>query len=605
MFKRRNSARDLAQIAIFAALIAALGLPGGLSIGSTAVPITFQTLGVMLTGAILGARKGFLAVLLFHVLTIAGLPLLSGGRGGISWYTTSPSAGYVYGWLIGVLFIGYFTAKILPNYALWAAFMITAIGGIVLIYAIGVPVTAANTGLPLWGAMVDALKFLPGDAIKVVVTVLVAKQVHSAYPGLMGIQQLRPTSPLVRVSDVPHPAPLGFWLGGAPNDLALTSRGRTLTYGAFTERVAGANLPTDGPVYAAHEDPLVTLTLAYAALAASRTVVVSDPSRAMVDVGTPPPNTFLIAVTSGSSGNPRPVARTAASWSESFDPLTRLAGLRPTDIVGLTGPLHATLHLFGAVHALWLGAHLTDQVTDATVVHCVPTVLAALLSSLPDAAPLRTAIVAGSALDAATTQRAADRGVAIVEYYGATELSFVAVRRAPEPLRAFPGVEIEVRDQLLWSRSSYQAIGYVGDICGPLRTDESGFATVGDLATLAETGELTIHGRADAAITTGGTTVIAEDVEAVLMSLPGIRVAVVIGRPHPRLGQIVVAVLELVDGTDPAEVRAAARRLLGPEAMPRRWFQVASLPRTPAGKIARAQVADVLADGSLSAQKLA
>ncbi|HEY7811867.1 MAG TPA: hypothetical protein VIC62_01435, partial [Nakamurella sp.] len=53
---RRHTARDLAQIAVFAALIAALGLPGTLYLGSTAVPITLQTLGVMLAGAILGAR---------------------------------------------------------------------------------------------------------------------------------------------------------------------------------------------------------------------------------------------------------------------------------------------------------------------------------------------------------------------------------------------------------------------------------------------------------------------------------------------------------------------------------------------------------------------
>ena len=189
LLNRRNTARDLAQVAIFAALIAALGLPGSISVGSTAVPITFQTLGVMLTGGILGARKGFLAVLLFNVLTIAGLPLLSGGRGGIAWYTTSPSAGYPYGWLLGVLFIGYFTARILSKYPLWAALTITAIGGIVVIYAVGVPVTAINAGLPLWGALVDSLKFLPGDAVKVVVAVLVAKQVHRAYPDLMGARK--------------------------------------------------------------------------------------------------------------------------------------------------------------------------------------------------------------------------------------------------------------------------------------------------------------------------------------------------------------------------------------------------------------------------------
>ena len=107
---RRGTATDLAQIAVFAALIAALGLPGALYLGGTAVPITFQTLGVMLAGAILGARKGFLSVLLFLVLVAAGLPLLSGGRGGLGVFV-GPSVGYLAGWLLGVVVIGWFTAS--------------------------------------------------------------------------------------------------------------------------------------------------------------------------------------------------------------------------------------------------------------------------------------------------------------------------------------------------------------------------------------------------------------------------------------------------------------------------------------------------------------
>ena len=185
MTSRTLTARDLAQIAIFAALIAALGLPGALSIGAGAVPITFQTLGVMLAGAILGARKGFFAVLLFLALTAAGLPLLSGGRGGLVWFTTSPAAGYPYGWLLGVVVVGFLTARLLPRYPLWPALGATFLGGIVAVYLIGVPVTALNLGMPLWAALVDSLKFLPGDVLKVIVTVLVARQVHKAYPGLI------------------------------------------------------------------------------------------------------------------------------------------------------------------------------------------------------------------------------------------------------------------------------------------------------------------------------------------------------------------------------------------------------------------------------------
>lgn len=182
---RALTARDLAQIAIFAALIAALGLPGALSIGTLAVPITFQTLGVMLAGAILGARKGFAAVLLFDVLAAAGLPLLSGGRGGLVWFTTSPAAGYPYGWLLGAAVIGWLTALLLPRYPFWPALGATFLGGVVAVYLVGAPVTAINLGLPLWAAFADCLKFLPGDLAKVVITVLVARQVHRAYPGLI------------------------------------------------------------------------------------------------------------------------------------------------------------------------------------------------------------------------------------------------------------------------------------------------------------------------------------------------------------------------------------------------------------------------------------
>jgi len=180
----RSSARDLAQIAVFAALIAALGLPGALYLGGTAVPITFQTLGVMLAGAILGARKGALSVLLFLALVAAGLPLLSGGRGGIAVFV-GPSVGYLIGWVLGAAVIGWFTARLLPRYRVLPALLATALGGIAVVYAIGVPVFAAITGTPLEVALLGATVFLPGDVVKVVVTVLVAKGVHRAWPGLI------------------------------------------------------------------------------------------------------------------------------------------------------------------------------------------------------------------------------------------------------------------------------------------------------------------------------------------------------------------------------------------------------------------------------------
>jgi biotin transport system substrate-specific component len=182
--KRRSTATDVAQVAVFAALIAALGLPGALYVGGTPVPITFQTLGVMLAGAILGARKGFLSVLLFLALVAAGLPLLSGGRGGIGVFV-GPSVGYLVGWLLGAALIGWATARLLPAYRILPALAWTALGGIVAVYLVGVPVFAAITGTPIGVAFAGSAIFLPGDLAKVVVAVFVAKGVHRAWPGLI------------------------------------------------------------------------------------------------------------------------------------------------------------------------------------------------------------------------------------------------------------------------------------------------------------------------------------------------------------------------------------------------------------------------------------
>lgn len=78
--------REIALIALFAALTAALGLMPPISLGF-GVPITAQTLGVMLSGAVLGARRGALAMLLLLLLIALGLPLLSGGAAdwALSW----------------------------------------------------------------------------------------------------------------------------------------------------------------------------------------------------------------------------------------------------------------------------------------------------------------------------------------------------------------------------------------------------------------------------------------------------------------------------------------------------------------------------------------
>lgn len=187
---RRLPARDLALVASFAALIAVLGLPGAVTPFGNAVPITLQTLGVMLAGSVLGARRGALAVLTFLALTAAGLPLLAGGRGGLAVFA-GPSAGYLVGFVAGAFVIGWLTERRLPAYPRWWGALANVVGGIGVVYLFGVPVQAAVLGTEGIATAVAAGAFLPGDLIKVVVATSVAAAVHRGYPAVQARQRQR------------------------------------------------------------------------------------------------------------------------------------------------------------------------------------------------------------------------------------------------------------------------------------------------------------------------------------------------------------------------------------------------------------------------------
>lgn len=194
----RLNTRDLALVALFAALIAALGLPGTLYLFGSAVPITAQTLGVMLAGSILGARRGCAAVLVFLALVAAGLPLLAGGRGGLAAFA-GPSAGYLIGFAFGALVVGWLTEKTIsagpavaagsapskrPRYSFPLGLVANVLGGIVVVYAIGVPVQGWRLDSGLAATIVATTIYLPGDLLKAVVATAVAKGVHAGYPTL-------------------------------------------------------------------------------------------------------------------------------------------------------------------------------------------------------------------------------------------------------------------------------------------------------------------------------------------------------------------------------------------------------------------------------------
>ena len=277
--------------------------------------------------------------------------------------------------------------------------------------------------------------------------------------------------------------------------------------------------------------------------------------------------------TSGTTAQPRSVVRTVASWVDSFPAVSQLSGLEPGSRVWVPGPLTASMNLFAAAHARWLGAAVVTTPERATHACLTPAALVRALDDGVDVTGMHL-VIAGDRLRRSLARRAAEAGARVGHYYGAAELSFVAWGSDEEDLRAFPGVEVEIRDGVIWVRSPYLSEGY-----------------------LTGNGPFTVAGRGAEAVVTGGATVLVDDVEQALSRSCGAEV-VVVGVPHPRLGQLVAAV-----STAPAALaaaRTAASAGLAPAQRPRLWFFLDRWPVTAAGKLDRAAVAELAAAGRLT-----
>ncbi|MEY9210648.1 biotin transporter BioY [Thermobifida halotolerans] len=176
---RGLNTRDLALIALFAALLAAMSIVPGIPVGSA--PITLQTLVVMLAPSILGWKRGVLAVVTFLALAAAGLPILSGGQGGLAAFAGA-TGGFLISWIFVALFIGALTGRMLPKYRFWPGLAINLTGGIVVCYLIGGPWMGAAAGLSVTSTLYTLAAFVPGDVAKAVLATLVAAGVHRSYP---------------------------------------------------------------------------------------------------------------------------------------------------------------------------------------------------------------------------------------------------------------------------------------------------------------------------------------------------------------------------------------------------------------------------------------
>ena len=182
---RTSVATDVALIATFAALTAVCSLVA-VPVGPSGAPITLQTFAVLLAGAVLGARRGALAILLYLAVGFAGLPIFAQGVGGPA-TLGKVTLGYLLAFPLAAWLVGLVVERARRRGRASRPWVLAAAGvlGSLVIYAVGVPVLAARVGVTLAEGLAINNAFLLFDAVKLVLAVVVAASVHRAFPDLL------------------------------------------------------------------------------------------------------------------------------------------------------------------------------------------------------------------------------------------------------------------------------------------------------------------------------------------------------------------------------------------------------------------------------------
>lgn len=364
---------------------------------------------------------------------------------------------------------------------------------------------------------------------------------------------------------------------------------------------------SDRPFFTADDDPRRVLAALRAAMNGSGpALALGAPIPAGAEL---PAGTVAVVTTSGSTGVPKSVVL-------SYSALTSSAMATGDRIGGgqwmLALPAAYVAGLQVLVRSLVEGhepAFLSGRFTAASFIACaglmrsndggtpvprytslVPAQLHTLLDASDDPAVVAAGrsfaaiLVGGQSLPVASRERAAELGWRIVRTYGSTETAGGCVYDG----LGIAGTAMRIEDGELWISGPMLAEGYLGE---PERTDlafvvdESGrWYRTGDTASLDDNGVLTVTGRLDNVIVSGGVNVSLDRVERAVRGVAGFEQAVVVGAADERWGETPVVVVDRRLSGRLAEVRAAVEAEVGVAGRPDRITVVASIPMLPSGK---------------------
>ena len=312
----------------------------------------------------------------------------------------------------------------------------------------------------------------------------------------------------------------------------------------------------------------------------------------------------LVATTSGTTGAPKGALLTAAALTASAAatherlggqgrwllalPSYHIAGIQVLVRSLLAGTVPVELDVSAGFDAGQLPYAVDELGPGRRYAALVATQLAKALDDPVAAAALAdldAVLIGGGPASRPVLDAAADAGVTVVRTYGMSETAGGCIYDGV-PL---DGVKLRIDDGRIVLGGPTLAKGYRNPP-DPDPFAEAGWFRTDDIGVVDDSGALSVRGRVDDAISTGGLTVLPQPVEAALRTHPAVADCAVFGLPDERLGQRVVAAVVLAGGSAAPTLdalRAHVARTLDHTAAPRELHIVDSLPMRGIGKVDR------------------
>ena len=305
------------------------------------------------------------------------------------------------------------------------------------------------------------------------------------------------------------------------------------------------------------------------------------------------PETAVVIATSGSTGQPKGTELSAAALLASARASLDRLGARPGDswlcclrashVAGLQVLVRSLIAGVPPVVSMRLEPG-TLAASGCAYVSLVPVQLRRLVDAGAGLSALRGILLGGAAMPDGLLADASAAGARVTTTYGMSETCggcvYDGVPLDEVSVEVGADGRIRIAGPVLFSGYRLQP--------GLSRQARDGrWFITSDLGSISASGRLRVRGRADDVIVTGGEKVVAGEVAAVLGTCPGVREAVVVGRPDPEWGELVTAIVVPADPADPptlGALRARVREKLPPRAAPRELVLVARIPLLPSGK---------------------